>query len=264
MTPHPAPEVVSRIVAAARQIFGEGYRSTYLWGSHARGDAIETSDVDVGVFVRGAIPPEECRHAQHEIESSIGDPRLDLAIVRDAELLGRDAVSFHHGARRIDGDDLRDAVALPSREEWIDFADEAALWWVCRSRPRPFDPDVRPFDEDEFLGYVRDGETKRPLSIAGRIATAGVARASGRFVGDRPQAIEAFVDDVGGAWAPFLVELQESLRVRWRYRIPAEPSEREALRGLCRRMLRFEREFIAGLVQGPRGPRTDKLWVEVS
>jgi len=269
-----APDVVGRIVAAGRTRFGPSYRATYLWGSHARGDAIETSDVDVGVFVRGDVAKTERRLAEREIEEAMAEPELDFAVVGDDGLSGRDAVTFRFGARRVDGEDLSDLVPLPSREEWIDFADEAALWWVARNRPRPFARDVAAFrPDDEFLGYADrmvsfDGRevpvTKEPLTIAGRIATAGVARASGRFVGDRPQAIRAYVEDVGGPWAEFLVELQETLRTKGRYLVPTSATDRATLRALCARTLDFERAYVASLADRPRGPRTEKLWNELA
>lgn len=132
---------------------------------------------------------------------------------------------------------------------------------------------VCPFDEDdEFLGYVHrpavgDGPfapvTKRPLTIAGRIATACVARASGRFIGDRPQAIRAYVEDVGDRWGTFLVELQDALRTKWLYRVPTAPQDRATLQQLCVQTLEFERAFVAQLAAGSRGPRTERLWQEM-
>ena len=268
------PDVVHKVVAAGRERFGADYRSAYLWGSHARGDAIETSDIDMGVFVRGRVPEAERLRAENEIDEAMGEQQLDFAVVGDDTLTGRDAVTFRFGARRIDGEDLSEIVPLPSREEWMDFADEAALHWVTRKRPRPFAPDVAPLRaDDEFLGYVdrtitiRGRETpmtKTPLGIAGRIATANVARASGRFVGDRPQAIQAYGEDVGGALAGYLVELQECLRTRWRYLVPTSAADRATLGRLCRQTLEFEREFIGRVAADPRGPRTDRLWTKIA
>jgi predicted nucleotidyltransferase len=268
------PVVVRRVVTSARARLGGAYRATYVWGSHARGDAIETSDVDVGVFVRGAMGREARERLEQEIEAEMGEPNLDFAVVAESDLDGRDAVSLRCGALRVDGDDLRESVPLPGREEWTDLAEEAALWFVARSRPAPLSLPLVPFREgDEFLGYVcrtiRIGDrdlplTKEALSVAGRVATARVARVSGRFVGDRPQAIRAFAEDVGGAWAGFLTELQESLRGRWRYLVPEAPAERARLRELCTQTLAFEREFVDRVATGPRGPRTDAHWRDVT
>jgi len=251
--------LVARVIAIAKRRLGPGYRATYVWGSHARGDAIETSDVDVGAFVRGAVAAEAReREAEAIVAEAGGDPRLDFAVVADADLDGRDAVSFRHGALRVDGEDLAPLLPLPDRRTWETLAAEAALEWVARVRPAPMRLPVEPIDpSDEFLGYcdrrgaLADGttfvSTKEALSIAGRIATAHVAWLSGRSVGDRPQAIRAHAEDVADEWSPFLVELAETIRTRWRYRIPDDPGDRRRLRELCERVLAFERRFVEDL-----------------
>lgn len=256
------PEVaalVARVVAGSRRRLGADYLATYVWGSHARGDAIETSDIDVGAFVRGTVPSAKRARLTGEIACEAGgDLRLDFAVVCESDLDGRDAVSFRHGALRIDGEDLAPRVALPDRRTWETLAAEAALEWVARTRPAPLRIPVEPVEAgDEFLGYcsregaLADGTTfpitKEALSVAGRIATAEVAWRSGRLVGDRPQAIRAHTEDVGDATSSFLAELAETLRTRWRYRVPADAADRRRLRSLCEGVLAYERRFADDL-----------------
>jgi uncharacterized protein len=51
-------EITSRVCAAAKEVLGGKLRKVLLYGSYARGDYDEYSDIDL--FVLADIPQEEC------------------------------------------------------------------------------------------------------------------------------------------------------------------------------------------------------------
>ena len=52
-------------------ILGDKISEVYLYGSHARGDADEDSDIDVVLVIRGAIDYSDLIHQTSEITSQI-------------------------------------------------------------------------------------------------------------------------------------------------------------------------------------------------
>ncbi len=55
--PDKVATAVQQVKQALEQIYGERLRGVYLYGSYARGDATEDSDVDVLVVLDGEVHP---------------------------------------------------------------------------------------------------------------------------------------------------------------------------------------------------------------
>ena len=67
-------EITGRVCAAAREVLGDKLEKVLLYGSYARGDYDEYSDVDI--FILADIPPEDCNKTSSKIDSLTSD--LDL------------------------------------------------------------------------------------------------------------------------------------------------------------------------------------------
>ena len=70
---------MNRVKAHLAELYGEHIRKVILYGSHARGEATEESDVDVLVLVDPSLRPSEVR-------DSIGDQLFDI-VLEDGEVV---------------------------------------------------------------------------------------------------------------------------------------------------------------------------------
>ena len=65
--------LVREVRDALSVLYGDRLTGVYLFGSHARGDAREGSDIDVAVVLRGPVDPWEEREQTSEL---LGDVSL--------------------------------------------------------------------------------------------------------------------------------------------------------------------------------------------
>jgi len=65
--------LVARVKDHLVQQYGDNITAVVLYGSHARGEARESSDIDLLVVVREHIPPQEVR-------ASLSDLLLDILL----------------------------------------------------------------------------------------------------------------------------------------------------------------------------------------
>jgi prevent-host-death family protein len=63
--------VLRRFKAGLRRLYGDRLAGVYLYGSYARGDAREGSDVDVLVVLRGPVDPHEEIERMGEVRTRI-------------------------------------------------------------------------------------------------------------------------------------------------------------------------------------------------
>jgi predicted nucleotidyltransferase len=77
--------LVDRVKAYLNEMYGEGIKRVILYGSHARGEATEDSDVDVLVLVDQSLNPRE-------VEDSLSDLLYDI-VLDEGELVSVIAVS---------------------------------------------------------------------------------------------------------------------------------------------------------------------------
>lgn len=80
--------ITKRIASLAKTVFGEKLRSVILYGSYARGDYDEESDVDIMILVD--IPREELWHYKAPITTLTGKLGLEydaviVATLKDTE-----------------------------------------------------------------------------------------------------------------------------------------------------------------------------------
>jgi predicted nucleotidyltransferase len=81
-------EITSRVCAAAKEVLGDKLEKVILYGSYARGDYNEYSDIDF--FVLADIPQEECCRAGLDIRKFIWEYELDQNIIISPHVTGYD------------------------------------------------------------------------------------------------------------------------------------------------------------------------------
>jgi len=72
-------EITERVCVAAKQVLGDKLKKVILYGSYARGDYNEYSDVDI--FVLADIPQEECCEAGLDIRGFIWEFELEQNVI---------------------------------------------------------------------------------------------------------------------------------------------------------------------------------------
>jgi len=72
-------EITDRVCAAARGALGDKLEKVILFGSYARGDFDEESDIDI--FVLADIQPEDADRARDGIHGLLGDVDLEYDVV---------------------------------------------------------------------------------------------------------------------------------------------------------------------------------------
>jgi predicted nucleotidyltransferase len=75
-------EVIERLVAHQDQLLAQGVKSLALFGSVARGEAAQTSDVDVVVELNRPMGLFGLSDLKHMLEKMLGVEKVDL-ITRD-------------------------------------------------------------------------------------------------------------------------------------------------------------------------------------
>jgi hypothetical protein len=232
----------------------------YLTGSHAEGNALPVSDIDLTVLFKGRrIEPELEARADRLADCCclVSPVELDIAPVGEEIPYPLRAVSLKLGSRLVYGEDLRDRVPLPPREEYVRHAMDLASRLLVRLQGAKGDPSqvVAPPDPaDEFLGYARSevpapesgttGGTKELVVTVGLMATAILAFRAGRYATGKADAVRQYRTAIGDEWAGFIEEVYERCRNRWGYRAPQDPAARRQLRELCARTSDFTRHFL--------------------
>jgi len=72
-------EITERVCAAAKETLGEKLEKVVLFGSYARGDYDEESDIDI--MVLADIHPEDANKERGKIHDSTGDLGLEYDVV---------------------------------------------------------------------------------------------------------------------------------------------------------------------------------------
>jgi predicted nucleotidyltransferase len=72
-------DVTSRVCAAAKEVLGDKLKKVILYGSYARGDYNEYSDIDI--FVLADIPQEKCCRAGLDIREFIWEYELEHGLI---------------------------------------------------------------------------------------------------------------------------------------------------------------------------------------
>ena len=87
-------EILERVVAGSKAVFGENLHSVILFGSYARGDYDEESDVDVLILVD--LSAEKLSKYRAHMDALCGELLINYGIVVSA--IEKDWASYHQYA----------------------------------------------------------------------------------------------------------------------------------------------------------------------
>jgi hypothetical protein len=251
--------VLFGFIGLCQMAFPKRLRACFLMGSHATGDAVADSDIDLLlVFKERFLEGEEARH-EHFRRSVTLMARfpLDLSAVDETRLMADGGVNLKRASLLLAGEDIRERVPLMPLDKWLRFSMHRPYIFMERARARAEGEPLRyplgpPDSRGALYGYdhsaVMDAQGiphrgfKELVTLASRLATAEVALA-GRHVFSKRDAIEAHRQHVNNE-RTLLFEQINVCRKRWGYRVPEASEDQEHLRSLCARMLEAENHFL--------------------
>lgn len=256
-----ADETLRALVTACEAAFPYRIRSYLLSGSYAEGDAIQESDLDLGVLFRGGV-----RDNERQRLFGLSDAIESLRTLR-LDVVALDENHYLHGAPAsalevvtIYGDDVSGELTLEPLEHALARHLSAATYYIWQMRGLREDlvwPLNYPDPDGEFFGYERYGlfqgrgadEMYTPgartiLNCATMIATSRLTHA-GQRVPSKRRCVELYTRLAPGESAAWLGALYTTCKSSWRYQVPDNLAERAKLRTLCAPMLAFENDFLA-------------------
>ena len=88
------------------------------------------------------------------------------------------------------------------------------------------------------------------VALVGTLATARIARSSGRVVHRKTEVPKRYRDEVGDEWTPLVEFALDECRRRWGFAIPNDARERQRLRAMCELALDLENAYYAKTAPG--------------
>jgi predicted nucleotidyltransferase len=235
-------------------------RALYLLGSHASGEAVVDSDIDVTLVFKERFQEgeqERFERFRHYLGPLLSLP-LDPSAVEEAQLLEEGAVNLKLSSQLLMGEDLRERVPLVPLERWVRSCMHRPYVFMERARARAEGEPLRyplqyPDPRGELYGYdhrpVMDAQGnihpgfKELVTLAGWLAAVEVALEAGQHVTSKEGAFQAHRRHVNNSRSA-LYEQIYACRKRWSYRVPERPEDRAHLRSLCAAMLEAENGFL--------------------
>ena len=277
--------VLSGVVSVFEGAFAGRVRGYYVDGSLADGSGVTTSDVDLMVVFKGGFAgDEELGRVDEVVRQCVAScaVELDLDVVDEQELLKGAGPAFKMGSLLVYGEDVREQVPLWPLEVWTRDRMHSSLWRTVhlwgRSTVVRYPLDY-PDPTGEFYGYDRrklrlaDGWeencTRDLIRLVGWSATGILAFKAGRYVARKRDCHKLYRECFDDEWASLLQELYEVCRGKWKYLIPSDQEERQQLRRICERTLKFENHFLliykefllSELRSGDTAGKLQALWV---
>ena len=119
--------------AAARELAGAGAQAVWLAGSHARGDAVEHSDIDIGVIATAGAGPGYRLHRRggYLLSVSWTTAEATRASFRDPALLGAAVPGWRRAVLLHDPDGVAAALQRDAVDWRWDGVAEACDGWVA-------------------------------------------------------------------------------------------------------------------------------------
>jgi hypothetical protein len=257
--------VLSHIVERYETQFPGRIRACYLTGSYAEGNAVEWSDIDVYVLFKDAFVSEEETAQAEQLGYALAPLtplRLDLHAGSEQSLdslPGFLRAAVKQTSVLLYGEDTRERMSLPGREEYTRDATAVALQFLLElhqiehiTYPLAYpDPDGAFFGYDQLqvLSDSSDRASARPgirllVESACRIGTALLAFKTDCSVSTKRESVQTYRERINDEWASFLEAMFEKGKLRWSYNLPEQIEECAQLRVLCERMLPFENHYL--------------------
>lgn len=249
--------IVRDVIAAYEAAFPGRIRGYYLVGSYADGTAVASSDIDMHILFKDLFLPGEPERALalRQALNRTHPLRLDLPTVDEAGLAAKDPVGIKLGSQCVFGEDVRDAIVLPSLALYNAQIEPAPLQFMASLRgvARLDFPLDYPDPHGRWYGYdapIEDGQggmvpgIKHIPLIVGWIATCLLGRA-GVMVARKSDVPRLYADHIGDQWSDFIALVFKRCKTTWGYRIPIAPKDQKRLRSLCQETLAFENIYLA-------------------
>lgn len=259
----PVDGLLSQVVELYEATFPGRVRGYYLTGGYAEGDAVDGSDIDLYIlFKKAFVSEDEATQAQHTVLScaQLSPIRLDFTASSEQSqenLRSYVRVAIKQQSKLLYGEDTRESMSLPTREEYKRDATDAALEFLLRlhetdviTYPLDYpDPEGAFFGYDQLQRLLHDPAAVRQgirllVECACRIATALLALKTPHFIATKRQSVQTYRSTLNDEWAPFLDSLFEKGKLQWGYSLPEHEEERAALRALCAHMPSFENHYL--------------------
>ena len=261
--------VLSHIVERYEAQFPGRIRACYLTGSYAEGNAVEWSDIDVYVLFKDAFVSEgEAAQAEQlglscapltplRLDLHAGSEQSQDSLPSFYSLPGFLRAAIKQTSVLLYGEDTREHMSLPGREEYMRDATEIALKFLLWLRqvenltyPLAYpDPDGAFFGYDQLQFLSSDRASARQgirllVESACRVGTALLAFKTDCSVSTKRESVQTYRELINDEWASFLEAMFEKGKLRWGYNLPEQIEERAELRMLCERMLPFENHYL--------------------
>ena len=230
----------------------------FLLGSYSDGSAVEDSDIDMGVLFKGDFQVGERDHFKQFLHDCnlLSPVRLDITPIAEASYT--EATPGVKAAHVLYGENaLADIPQIPL-ERTLPFTLFGAFhhpWLLRRQEPHLIYPLDYPDPEGEFYGYERWGSfyggsdfgpgVRILVNSMTMIATALLGLKAQRQVGTKSQSVQDYKKYIGDEWTAYLINLYETCKTEWRYRIPETQEDRDYFRNLCERTLDYENAFFS-------------------
>lgn len=252
-------EILQEIIGIFEKTFPTRIRAYYLIGSHATGNAVSTSDLDVVIVFKDKLLTDEETLAQHvgnscQLFSSI---ELDLMFYSEEQILRRMyGRGFVLTRRLVFGEEFNEAIPLPSIEKYLWFmmnsAYEALVWIRCSPQTLAYPVDY-PDPKSPFFGYAKpvrllNGEirngAKQLVHNVCVACSAIIGFVTAKQVASRSESVRVYKKQIGDRWSDFLETIYEVCHNQWNYIIPENESSQRQFHGFCQQALGFERHFL--------------------
>ena len=253
-------EILQGIIGIFEKTFPTRIRAYYLIGSHATGNAVCTSDLDVVIVFKGKLltGEEALAHRVGDSCQHINSIELDLMFYSEERILRRRMYGrgFALTRRLVFGEEFDEAIPLPSIEKYLWFmmnsAYEALVWIRCSPQTLVCPVDY-PNPKTPFFGYAkpvrmfngatRDGAKQLVHNVC-VACSAIIGFAVARQATSGSESVRVYKKQIGDRWSDFLETIYKVCRIQWNYIIPEDENGQRQFHDFCQQALGFERHFL--------------------
>ncbi len=253
--------IAQGVVGVFETAFPGRVRGFYLRGSHASGTSIAGSDLDLFIVFKDRFTePAEYERAQALSAhcARLTPMLLEIILVGERGLRQPSGISaalnLKLATRLLYGEDIRPDLPLYDAETYVRSVVHTPYLSYTYPVQRRNSPLVYPLDHidadgpffgfDQWTDRADEPSAKLLIATVGWTATAIVALRSGQYVRDKAACVELYQKYVADEWTDLVTQVHDLCRNRWHYRIPADATDRQRLRDLCRRALDFQNHFL--------------------
>ena len=253
-----ADALLSSFIDLCEMTFPERIRCYFLLGSYSDGSAVEDSDIDMGVLFKEDFHEGERDHFKEFLHDCnlLSPIRLDITPVAEASYT--EATPGVKAAVLLYGENALAHIPQLPLERTLPFTIFGAFhhpWLLRRKEPGLTYPLGYPDPEGEFYGYERWGSfygggsfgpgIRILVNSVTMIATALLGLKAHQQVGTKSRSIYDYKKYVHDDWTSYLINLYETCKTEWRYKLPETQEDRDFLHDLCKQTLDYENAFFS-------------------